>query len=115
MKIKKIKRQLFSFLIDYKPRRKEQEQNCNGTKPGTKRERKSSAIDLPEGIRQDMMRKYVVYYHEYLNKEKTKEREFFKVEKHPKLDKIWIGSKSVKISIRDKLKNAIEKLKEIDG
>jgi hypothetical protein len=83
--------------------RKEQEQNCNGTKPGTKRERKSSAIDLPEGIRQDMMRKYVVYYHEYLNKEKTKEREFFKVEKHPKLDKIWIGTKSNKVSIQEKL------------
>ena len=56
-----------------------------------------------DGITQDMLEKYVVYYKECYNKEKDKWREFFKVEKHPKLDKIWIGSKSNKVSILDKL------------
>jgi hypothetical protein len=86
--------------------RKEQEQNSKGIKQGTKRERKSSAKDLPEGITQDMLKKYVVYYQEWLNKEHTREREYFKVEKHPKLDKIWIGKKSNKISIQEKLEQA---------
>jgi hypothetical protein len=52
------------------------------------------------------MRKYVVYYHEWLDKEKTKEREFFKVEKHPKLKDIWFSSKSTKVTILDKLHQA---------
>jgi hypothetical protein len=86
--------------------RKEQEQNSKGIKQGTKRERKSSAKDLPEGITQDMLKKYVVYYQEWLNKEHTREREYFKVEKHPKLNKIWIGKKSNKISIQEKLEQA---------
>jgi hypothetical protein len=86
--------------------RKEQEQNSKGIKQGTKRERKSSAKDLPEGVTQDMMKKYVCYYQEWLNKEHTREREYFKVEKHPKLDKIWIGKKSNKIPILEKLAQA---------
>ena len=86
--------------------RKEQEQNSKGIKNGTKRERKYSAKDLPEGISQEMMKKYVVYYHEWLDKEHTKKREFFKVEKHPKLDKCWVTTKSEKVSIKDKLKQA---------
>ena len=56
---------------------------------GTKRERKHNAKDLPEGIEQHMMKKYVVYYHEWLDKEHTKPREYFKIETHPKLDKIY--------------------------
>jgi hypothetical protein len=83
--------------------RAEQEQNSKGIAVGTKRARKQSAKPLPEGITQEMMRKYVGYYHEYLDKEQTKSREFFKIEKHPKLSKIWIGSKSNKISILEKL------------
>jgi hypothetical protein len=86
--------------------RKEQEQNSKGIKDGTKRERKHNAKELPQGITQDMMRKYVVYYQEWLDKEHTKQREFFKVEKHPKLDKIWFGTKSNKISIETKLEQA---------
>ena len=83
--------------------RSEQEQNCKGIKEGTKRERKQGAKELPEGITQDMMRKYVVYYKECYNKEKDLWREFFKIEKHPKLDKPYSSSKSTKISIKDKL------------
>ena len=86
--------------------RKEQEQNSKGIKEGTKRARKSNAKELPEGITEDMMCKYVVYYHEWLNPEQTKGREYFKVETHPKLDKPWIGSKSNKINIKDKLDSA---------
>ena len=95
--------------------RKEQEQNCNGTKEGTKRERKHNARDLPEGINQDMLKKYVVYYKECYNKEKDLWREFFKIEKHPKLDKHWIGSKSEKISIKDKLIEANKIVEDLDN
>jgi len=94
--------------------RDEQEQNSKGIKPGTKRERKQSAKPLPYGITQDMMKKYVVYYHEWLNVEKSKSREFFKIEKHPKLNKIWIGTKSNKISISDKLLQANNMIIELD-
>lgn len=78
------------------------EQNSNRGKM----KRQNGARSLPEGITQDMMRKYVVYYNECYNKEKNSYREFFKVEKHPKLDKIWISSKSGKIDIKEKLKSA---------
>lgn len=83
--------------------REEQEQNSKGILQGTKRARKTSAKPLPEGITQDMMRKYVVYYHEYLNKEQTNSREYFKIETHPKLTKPWIGTKSNKVTIQEKL------------
>lgn len=95
--------------------RKEQEQNSKGIKPGTKRERKSSAKGLPEGITQEMLKKYVVYYQEWLNTEHTKQREFFKVEKHPKLDKIWIGTKSNKISIQEKLAQANKVITDLEN
>ena len=81
-----------------------QEQNSKGIMAGTKRERKHNAKDLPEGIEQHMMKKYVVYYHEWLDKEHTKPREYFKIETHPKLEKSWIGTKSGKVSIMEKLK-----------
>ncbi len=81
----------------------EQEQNSKGIKEGTKRARNKNAKKLPEGITDDMVGKYVIYYHEWLNAEETKYREFFKVEKHPKLDKIWIGTKSNKVTALDKL------------
>ncbi len=62
-----------------------------------------------------MMKKYVVYYHEWLNVEKSKSREFFKIEKHPKLNKMWIGTKSNKISISDKLLQANNMIVELDN
>jgi hypothetical protein len=86
--------------------RKEQEANTKGIIDGTKRERKHNAVDLPDGISQDMMRKYVYYCHEYLDKDKTRSREFFRVDKNPKLDKIWSSSKSNKISLLEKLAQA---------
>jgi hypothetical protein len=95
--------------------RKEQEQNSKGIKPGTKRARKTSAKQLPEGLTQNMMKKYVVYYHEYLNAEKTRFREFFKIEKHPKLEKAWIGTKSGAVSIQDKLLQANAMIENIEN
>ncbi len=95
--------------------RNEQEQNSKGIKEGTKRERKHNARDLPEGITQDMLKKYVVYYKECYNKEKDLWREFFKVEKHPKLDNIWTSSKSGKMSILDKLKEANKIVEDLDN
>lgn len=95
--------------------RKEQEKNSKGIKEGTKRERKQSAKDLPEGVTQNMMKKYVVYYHEWLDKEHTKQREFFKVEKHPKLDKPWMTSKSNKVTTEEKLKQANKIVEDLEN
>jgi hypothetical protein len=89
-------------------------ENENEKKKSDKRSRKKSAKPLPIGITQDMLQKYVVYYHEWLNIEQTKSREFFKVEKHPKLKKIWIGCKSNKVSIQDKLKQANQKVVDLN-
>ena len=86
------------------------EQNSNTDK----RNRKHNAKPLPEGLKESDIPKYVVYYHEILNKETGRFREYFKIEKHPKLDKIWIGTKSMSISIQDKLQIAKDKLKELD-
>jgi hypothetical protein len=95
--------------------REEQEQNSKGIKEGTKRARKTSAIDLPTGITQEIMPKYVYYAKEYRNQDKTNYREFFRIEKHPNLEKkSWSTSKSNGISIQDKLKQAINKLEELN-
>jgi len=95
--------------------RKEQEQNTKGIKDGTKRERKHNAKELPNGITQDMMKKYVVYYQEWLDKEHTKEREFFKIEKHPKLDKPWTTTKSNKVTIFEKLAQANKVIDDLEN
>ena len=62
-----------------------------------------------------MLKKYVVYYKERKYKDKDIWREFFKVEKHPKLDKPWTGSKADKISILDKLKQANKIVEDLDN
>ena len=82
----------------------EQQNNTKGILPGTLKER-SSKKDLPEGISYDMFKKYVYYNREFYDKDKKKERDFFRVE-HPKLDKPWCTSKSNKISIQEKLSKA---------
>ena len=79
-----------------------------------KRARKKSAKALPPQLTKEMMKKYVVYYHEWLNPEKTRSREFFKIEKHPKMKKIWIGTKSNKITLLEKLNQVHQKIKEIE-
>lgn len=78
-----------------------------------KRNRKYNAKPLPDGLKHSDMPKHVVYYHEILDKETGRFREYFKIEKHPKLEKSWVGTKSNKISIQDKLKSAKDKLDEL--
>jgi hypothetical protein len=93
----------------------EQQKNSKGTADdGSKRDRKHSARALPAGITQDMLRKYVVYYFEYLDKEHTRSREFFKVEKHPKLEKPWMTSKSEKVSLLTKLESANKVVSDLE-
>jgi putative sterol carrier protein len=71
-----------------------------------KRNRKHSAQTLPLGLEHHMMKKYVVYYREWIDRTHTKEREYFKIEKHPDLPKSWTSSKSGKIKWNDKLAEA---------
>lgn len=92
-----------------------QRKNSKGIMKGTKRARKKSAKQLPKGITQDMMEKYVVYYRECYNKEKQLFREFFKVEKHQKLEKIWCSSKSNKIPLIDKLESANKIVRDLNS
>ena len=71
-----------------------------------KRNRKHSAQSLPQGLEHHMMKKYVVYYREWIDRSHTKEREYFKIEKHPELPKSWTSSKSGKVKLSDKLAEA---------
>ena len=93
----------------------EQQNNSKGIMSGTKRERKHNARGLPDGMSQDMLRKYVVYYEETYNKDQNKIRTFFKIEKHPKLDKPWATTKSTKVSIEDKLIQANKVIDDLEN
>ena len=98
--------------------RKEQEQNSNGIKKGTKRARKADAHPYPEGITHDMLPKYIHYPkpEEYGTNGKT--RTCFIVEKHPTLiankKKQLCSSKSEKVSPEEKLQQAIDILAYLD-
>ena len=87
------------------------EQNANTDK----RNRKYNARELPDEIKHEKLPKYVTYNVEWLDKEKEKFRNCFKIEKHPKLEKIWIGTKSMNVSITEKLKQVRDKIAEIDA
>ena len=83
-----------------------------------KRVRKCNAIELPVDISENTIPKYVVYYKECYNKEKMLFREFFKIEKHPKLikyKKYLTSSKSKKITIVEKLEQIKLILKKIEN
>lgn len=76
-----------------------------------KRNRKSSARPLPEGIKQTDLPKYVTYNLDYEknldeNGNKIMRRDFFRVEKHPKQDKSWTSSKGKTIPLLKKLEEA---------
>uniref|UniRef100_A0A6C0DLV0 Uncharacterized protein n=1 Tax=viral metagenome TaxID=1070528 RepID=A0A6C0DLV0_9ZZZZ len=94
---------------------KMQQLNSIGIMPGTKKERQQKARPLPEGIQQSMMRKYVVYYYNVYNKEKNLSREYFRVEGHPKLEKIWETTKSEKVSILEKLRQANKVVDDLEN
>lgn len=82
--------------------REVQEQNKACNEKGGKRKRMYCAQELPEGITQSMMRKFVNYNSEIYDKQNNKTREFFRVE-HPLLKKIWSSSKSNAVPILEKL------------
>jgi hypothetical protein len=79
-----------------------------------KRNRKHSAQTLPIDIEHHMMKKYVVYYREWIDRSHTKEREYFKIEKHPDLPKSWTSSKSSKVKLLDKLAEANKIVDELE-
>jgi hypothetical protein len=92
----------------------EQISNSSGVIAGTKRKRNSCAKQLPDGITQDMLKKYVVYLSEVYDKTTGKTREFFRVENHPNASKDYASSKSEKVSIIDKLKEANKIADDLD-
>ena len=79
-----------------------QQQNTKGIKEGTKRARKKTAKPLPDGITEDMVKKYVYYSNEKYGKN-NKLRTYFCV-CHPQLE--TTSSKSEKVSIQEKLAQA---------
>jgi hypothetical protein len=81
-----------------------------------KRERKHTAQSLPPGITHNMMKKFVVYYREFIHLKNGKRipREYFKVESHPKLARPWVTTKSTKVSLLEKLKDANEYVAKLD-
>ena len=93
----------------------QEHQKYNSTAAGDddKRERKRSAKELPPGLTQSMMKRYVTYNHEWLNTENTRSREYFKVE-HPKLEKSWVTSKSEKVSLLQKLEDANKVVSDLE-
>ena len=94
----------------------EQNQNRKGIIPGTKLARQHQARELPEGILQEDMPKYVNYNVNIWDKEKNKTRDFFRIERHPLIyPKIWEGSKSTKISIQDKLEQCKKVIHGLDN
>ena len=85
------------------------EQNRNTEK----RRRKHNARPLPEGITQSMLPKYVNYCYETLNKETGRYRDFFFLDTHPSKVR-WATTKSMKVSIHEKLSQIITKLRELN-
>lgn len=75
------------------------------TKEDGKRERKHSAVKLPEHIKQCDLPIYVNYYKECYDQKNKCYREYFKIEKHPHNinNKLYVSSKSNKINILEKL------------
>ena len=92
----------------------EQQNNSKGVINGTKRERKINAQELPEGINQEDMPKYVYYCKEKYNSNGDL-REFFRIEKHPNQKSIISSSKSNKIGLIQKLNEVKEILKKLDN
>ena len=87
-----------------------------------KRNRKYNARELPEGIKQSDLPKYITYNVDYEkgldeNQNRIMKRDFFRVEKHPyqKGNERWSSTKSKKISAVEKLKEAIEHIKYLDS
>ena len=81
------------------------EQNINTDK----RSRKYNARELPKGILEEYMPKFVNYNKEVYDKVNNKTREFFRIEKHPTIPN-WSTSKSDKYTALEKLAQVYEHL-----
>lgn len=92
-----------------------QANNSKGILPGTKRERQHRAQPLPDGLTQDMIPKYISYMKHVYNKDKNLEREYFRIEHHPKLAKRYDGCKSNKKTCLEKLTEIKDILKNIEN
>jgi hypothetical protein len=80
-----------------------------------KKKRKCNAKPLPNGILEKDIPKYVVYCKECINAKTNTFREYFKIEKHPKLPKSWATCKSNKVNIQNKLQSCINKINELNA
>lgn len=93
---------------------KEQQENSKGVLKDTKRERKSSAQELPENIKHEDIPKYCYYCKEKYNSNGDI-RDFFRIEKHPNQKSIISTSKSIKLNILDKLNEAKQIILKLDN
>ena len=89
------------------------EQNKNRGKVSRHRNAQALPAEL-EGI---TFPKYVVYYSEIMNRGKDNEykREYFRVEKHPNLEKYTSTTKSAKKTIIEKLEEAKRIVRQLDA
>ena len=75
-----------------------------------KKARKINAKKLPPELSNIILPKYIVYYNETkLNKE------YFKIENHPKLNKPWMTTTKKNVSITEKYNIIINKLNELNN
>ena len=86
-------------------------QNTNREKSS----RRKDACELPDGLQQKDIPKYVVYRKEFMDEEKIKFREYFYICNHPNFEQRWDTTKSSDVSIQDKLKQAKLKLQLIEN
>jgi hypothetical protein len=100
--------------MEAEPAKVENKEMLNEISFTKKRNRKHSAQTLPIGLEHHMMKKYVVYYREWIDRSHTKEREYFKIEKHPDLPKSWTSSKSGKVKLIDKLADANKIIEDLE-
>lgn len=84
-----------------------------------KRERKHNARPLPDGLVQSDLPKYITYnldYEKDLDEDGNRviKRDYFRIEKHPKQEKIWSTTKSKNVNIFEKLVEAKKYLQELN-
>jgi hypothetical protein len=77
-----------------------------------KKNRKFNAKKLPIELGNIQLPKYIVYYNEN-NKQNNTEKQYFKIENHPKLLKPWISTTKNNIPIIDKYNQTIQKLHDL--
>ena len=82
-----------------------------------KRNRKYNAKPLPKELDGITLPKFVVYYKEKIKRKDNDDhyRDFFRIEKHPTIKDKWATSKSMNLTINEKLQQAIDKLNDPDG